>query len=278
MNLKTFALLATCSVAALLATAETSHARAFRVAQVPNGDAFQCGLCHEGGVAGAARTAFGLQVEETLVNENVDWGAIFDLDADGDGFTNGQELADPDGDGLVIDGVPATDPSDPTSRPECAEDLDCDPDGSATGRRICLDGVCVDGGGDFACQEDRDCDPNTFCVEGRCLTEADINPCAGRVCEAGQMCVDGACVEGTTGGATSGTGGVHTGSATAGATGDASGDGANNGTGGAMMGDDDEEDAGCQVAPGRGTGEGAVALLLLAWAAWVGRAGALRRG
>jgi hypothetical protein len=47
-----------------------------------------------------ARNAFGLEVEKlvTAGGREVFWGpALALLDSDGDGFTNGQELGDPEG-------------------------------------------------------------------------------------------------------------------------------------------------------------------------------------
>ncbi|MFP6633382.1 MAG: DUF11 domain-containing protein, partial [Planctomycetota bacterium] len=70
------------------------EARGFRVGQVPNGFEIGCTTCHVG-FGGGPRTAFGRDVERTLVNGDVDWQAICDLDSDRDGFTNGEELGDP---------------------------------------------------------------------------------------------------------------------------------------------------------------------------------------
>ena len=72
----------------------TTEAEAFsnRVAQFPNGD---CDHCHV--FPGGPRTAFGLDVARTLQNGAVNWSALFSLDSDGDGFTNGEELGDPFG-------------------------------------------------------------------------------------------------------------------------------------------------------------------------------------
>lgn len=75
----------------LLAASPVARARSFRVAQLPNGFEIGCTSCHEG-FGGGPRNAFGLDVDRTLVNGNVDWQAICDLDSDGDGYTNGQEL------------------------------------------------------------------------------------------------------------------------------------------------------------------------------------------
>jgi len=83
-------------IAVLMLFAVDAGARRHRQSQVPNGGEFGCTLCHQG-FGGDVRNEFGLQVEATLVGGNVDWAAIFDLDADGDGYANGEELGDPEG-------------------------------------------------------------------------------------------------------------------------------------------------------------------------------------
>ena len=79
-----------------------ADARTFRVNQVPNGSQFGCALCHNSAAGGGPRNGFGSQVENSLVGEptstaDVDWAAIYDLDGDSDGYSNGRELGDPDG-------------------------------------------------------------------------------------------------------------------------------------------------------------------------------------
>lgn len=75
----------------LVAASPAISARSFRMAQLPNGFELGCISCHEG-FGGGPRNAFGLDVDRTLVDGDVDWQAICDLDSDGDGYTNGQEL------------------------------------------------------------------------------------------------------------------------------------------------------------------------------------------
>ncbi|MEE3200331.1 MAG: hypothetical protein VX254_09905, partial [Planctomycetota bacterium] len=89
------------------------EARGFRVEQIPNGFEIGCTTCHER-FGGGPRTPFGRDVNRTLVNGDVDWQAICDLDSDGDGFTNGEELGDPDCGWSEGDPAPSDDfPSNP---------------------------------------------------------------------------------------------------------------------------------------------------------------------
>lgn len=66
-------------------------ARSGYVSGIPHG---ACDRCHI--VPGGPRNDFGLDVQRTL-RGGPNWQALYDLDSDGDGFTNGQELGDPDG-------------------------------------------------------------------------------------------------------------------------------------------------------------------------------------
>ena len=83
---------------AVFACAFSAQARSFRVSQIPNGSVNSCANCHVNPGGGGSRNAFGQAVEAGLISSNVDWGpALASLDSDGDGFTNGQELQDPNG-------------------------------------------------------------------------------------------------------------------------------------------------------------------------------------
>ncbi len=72
--------------------AQEASAFSVRQSQYPNGN---CDHCHL--IPGGVRTEFGNQVGRTLSGGSVNWRALFRLDADGDGFTNGEELGDPAG-------------------------------------------------------------------------------------------------------------------------------------------------------------------------------------
>ena len=80
---------------AAVALVMSSKANAFsnRPAYIPNGTVYSCDLCHI--VPGGPRNAFGLDVQaRTNRNANPDWSQLYDLDSDGDGYTNGEELGD----------------------------------------------------------------------------------------------------------------------------------------------------------------------------------------
>jgi uncharacterized protein (TIGR03382 family) len=130
-------LLLTGATAALLTlSASTAEARPFRVTQLPNGADFGCTSCHTGS-SGGPRNAFGSAVASGFTSSPssapAGWGPVLaGQDSDGDGFTNGEELGDPDGTWTVGDPNPtfdATNPGDPDSFPAVT-----DPDaGSDTG-------------------------------------------------------------------------------------------------------------------------------------------------
>ncbi len=97
-----------------------SFARPWRLAQAPNGQNFNCTLCHIRPTNGGPRNAFGDAVNAVVGRGSREafWSAaLAEVDSDGDGFTNGQELGDPDGDGVPIPGAPVTHPGDAESKP-----------------------------------------------------------------------------------------------------------------------------------------------------------------
>lgn len=103
-----------------------SQSRSFRVNQIPNGNKFQCLNCHTSPDGGGQRNPFGETVNDNLSgpksNAPVRWDLIFNIDSDGDGFTNGEELQDPDGQwvqGPKNPGDPelVTQPWNPNSKP-----------------------------------------------------------------------------------------------------------------------------------------------------------------
>lgn len=189
---------------------DMAWARGYRIDQVPGGLEFDCGLCHD--LRQFTRlTVFGLQVRDRLIYPNgppedpddlplgeegdVDWPALAPLDADGDGYTNGEELGDPEG--LFRTGDPQ--PDFPYTRPDLADDFPCG-SGTVEGPEAC-DGeafagaTCADfgfPGGALACRDDCTIDTAgcTLCGDGV------LDP--GEVCD-GALADDVVCPEGTEG-------------------------------------------------------------------------------
>ncbi len=74
--------------------------RNFRVNQIPNGSVNSCANCHINPSGGGTRNDFGATIEASFLDNtgNVIWNSqLAQLDSDGDGYTNGQELGDPFG-------------------------------------------------------------------------------------------------------------------------------------------------------------------------------------
>jgi uncharacterized protein (TIGR03382 family) len=113
-------LLTTAIALSFFLVATDGFARDKRVDQVPHGDTFSCGLCHTSDLGGGPRNAFGQQVENNLTEPgqagDVIWEDVCPLDADGDGYSNGTELGDPNCTWQVGDQDPqaaVSEPGDP---------------------------------------------------------------------------------------------------------------------------------------------------------------------
>ena len=93
-----------------------SWGRVFRPALLPVAP-LDCNTCHTNG-GGSSRNAFGLDVEARVSpnGQEAFWGPeLAALDSDRDGVTNGQELGDPDGDGVRDLSIQVTAPGDATA-------------------------------------------------------------------------------------------------------------------------------------------------------------------
>jgi len=108
--------------------------RSFRVSKVPYGSKYSCNTCHTNG-GGSPLNPFGLDVESRVTPDGTEvfWGPeLAALDSDGDGFTNGEELQDPDGlwsEGSPSPGDPAlvTHPGNPNDFPTLVEFVNIEP-------------------------------------------------------------------------------------------------------------------------------------------------------
>lgn len=96
-------------------------ARPARVGQLPNGSMIGCASCHVNPSGGGTLTSFGRDINNNYLTQpgrsgQVVWNAMLAmLDSDGDGVSNGQELGDPDGDGMTDASIQVTNPGDPNS-------------------------------------------------------------------------------------------------------------------------------------------------------------------
>lgn len=106
---------------AWLALATLAQARDFRVNMLPNGTKFGCANCHVSAGGGGARNAFGNAVNARVTPGGAQqfWDAALAMaDSDGDGFSNGTELGDPDGDRQNVGPSAAvTNPGSAASKP-----------------------------------------------------------------------------------------------------------------------------------------------------------------
>ena len=86
-------------LAAMWASSSVAHAFGNYRNRVPNGNVASCQTCHVKSDGGKPWNAFGEQIRK--VGAPPVWADLVDLDADGDGQTNGQELGDPCGDWVM---------------------------------------------------------------------------------------------------------------------------------------------------------------------------------
>jgi hypothetical protein len=114
---KRISYLAAAAVCSLL-LCPTTHAKSSYNSRIPNGSKFSCNSCHTANVP--ALNSFGSAFR---TNSRVWNAALAAADADKDGFTNGLELADPNGTWVQGSANPAgtvTNPGDASSKPTVA--------------------------------------------------------------------------------------------------------------------------------------------------------------
>lgn len=109
-----------------------ADARPKRVFQIPWGNINKCFNCHNNGQATQGLTSMGQQVYSSALipqdsKGDVQWGVLAMLDADGDGYSNGEELQDAGGTWSSGEADPGmseliTDPNDPNDYPSGVED------------------------------------------------------------------------------------------------------------------------------------------------------------
>ena len=179
-------------------------ARGYRIDMVPGGYTFECHMCHSR-QAFRHLTVFGLDVRNHLLfaddypealppnffigdEGNPDWPALALLDSDGDGYTNGEELGDPDGRFVQADPQPMF----PFTRPDLPEEFPCGSgtvegpeacDGDDLGGQTCADVGFV--GGALACDD--------ACV----LDSSACHHCGDGVLQGDEIC-DGPALDGQT--------------------------------------------------------------------------------
>lgn len=131
-----FTIVAVVSASILLPT--TADARSNRVRQIPNGTNYTCDSCHgKRSLLPEDLTPFGDDVNDTLQNGNVNWSVLWNIDSDGDGFSNGLELGDPNGNWSTGQ----QNPDAPTANPGVPNE-----------------GIC----GNTVAEPDEDCDSSDF--------------------------------------------------------------------------------------------------------------------
>jgi hypothetical protein len=118
----------------------TASAESWAPGALPNGFQNSCSNCHNSSRGGGARNVFGQFVQSSGAYDRrartIDFSLLFDTDSDGDGYTNGEELGDPEGDGTTIPGWDATLPGN-------IGDIPCG-NGTVEGPEVC-DGSDLDG-------------------------------------------------------------------------------------------------------------------------------------
>lgn len=115
-------LLPVTAIVVAIFSAQNADARIGRPDKIPNGSVNSCSNCHLNPNGGGTRTPFGQAVFIKIggTSQNVDFwdAALAQADSDGDGFTNGEELGDPDGNFMNLGPANAvSNPGDASSTP-----------------------------------------------------------------------------------------------------------------------------------------------------------------
>ena len=138
------AFLLSCAAFTLMVPTTTSAKPAF-VGSVPNASTLSCNTCHVAGSPKSVRNDFGIDVKATLKGGMPDWSALCELDSDGDGATNGEELQD-----MLCEWVSGSDPG-------CSALVTAPGDAnSVPANSFCGDGTCDEGEDVDCCAEDCD--------------------------------------------------------------------------------------------------------------------------
>ena len=116
----------------VLGSAVDAEARSGRQNQVPHGSQFGCDVCH---TPAGGLNDFGFDSFDYTNGGTVDWSGLAPLDSDRDGYTNGQELGDPNGTWSPGD----SNPSGAFSNPGLRDDGLCG-NGSLEGEEECESG------------------------------------------------------------------------------------------------------------------------------------------
>lgn len=148
-----------CAVLMLLAPV-TANAKPAFVGSVPNGSTLSCNTCHVAGSPKSVRNDFGIDVDQTLKGGMPDWPALCELDSDGDGATNGEELQD-----MLCEWVSGANPG-------CSALVTAPGDAnSVPANSFCGDGTCNAGENDACCAAD------CMCGNGECDDSEDFESC-----------------------------------------------------------------------------------------------------
>ncbi len=172
----------------VVGTITDAEARNGRENQVPHGSNFGCEVCH---TAAGGLNDFGFDSFSHTSGGTVDWGALSAEDSDRDGYTNGEELGDPNGTWSPGDGTPGGDFSHPGER----DDGLCG-NGSLEGEEECEPGDVGDatcgslglGSGNLSCTSDTcryDTSRCDTCGDGAIQggEECDGDDLSGETCE-----------------------------------------------------------------------------------------------